>query len=414
LTTSALLRSALPAGMKSTRDLGSMGPPDTPSVGCRRPLGASVKPLRYTPCFSSHKILMIIKTAASCALLASLLACDQPARSYSFEIVQRYGVAEPIADSVTQAPHVRRVAGAVLGRITGAVQGSDSVVYVLDRLWRKIVVFDPDGTLRDVLLGGEGEGPGEFRNPIHMALLPTGELAVLDYSLVRLSYFDPVSGFKGSTPIEVHNPLRLFPIDDKIWITSNTLSPGEVEPRAIAVDRLGRRIAEVPPPVAAEVPFGGFPVLAVTPDSMLLLPHNRPGLWDVFDGDDLKTLGRELIPELQPPSVVREGNTVSIGSAMAGNQAVSPIAVSPLRQGQVIFWYRTMQYNGERNPLMQTRRTIAEVFTSGGRHLGQATLPPELAESPHFVHVSPFTDHLLIAVSDPFPHVLELRLVEKR
>jgi hypothetical protein len=46
LTASALLRSALPAGMMFTRDLGNMGPPDTPSVGWRRPLGASVKPLR--------------------------------------------------------------------------------------------------------------------------------------------------------------------------------------------------------------------------------------------------------------------------------------------------------------------------------------------------------------------------------
>jgi hypothetical protein len=33
--------------MKSTRFVGSTGPPDTPSVGYRRPLGASVKPLRY-------------------------------------------------------------------------------------------------------------------------------------------------------------------------------------------------------------------------------------------------------------------------------------------------------------------------------------------------------------------------------
>jgi hypothetical protein len=32
--------------MKSTRFVGSTGPPDTPSVGYRRPLGASVKPLR--------------------------------------------------------------------------------------------------------------------------------------------------------------------------------------------------------------------------------------------------------------------------------------------------------------------------------------------------------------------------------
>jgi hypothetical protein len=35
--------------MECTRDLDSMGPPDTPSVGWRRPLGASVKPLRYAP-----------------------------------------------------------------------------------------------------------------------------------------------------------------------------------------------------------------------------------------------------------------------------------------------------------------------------------------------------------------------------
>jgi hypothetical protein len=46
LTASAPLRGALPAGIKSTRGVGSMGPPDTPSVGYRRPLGASVKPLR--------------------------------------------------------------------------------------------------------------------------------------------------------------------------------------------------------------------------------------------------------------------------------------------------------------------------------------------------------------------------------
>jgi hypothetical protein len=32
--------------MEATRFVGSMDPPDTPSVGWRRPLGASVKPLR--------------------------------------------------------------------------------------------------------------------------------------------------------------------------------------------------------------------------------------------------------------------------------------------------------------------------------------------------------------------------------
>jgi hypothetical protein len=47
LTASAPRCGAWPAGIEFTRLVGSMGPPDTPSVGYRRPLGASVKPLRY-------------------------------------------------------------------------------------------------------------------------------------------------------------------------------------------------------------------------------------------------------------------------------------------------------------------------------------------------------------------------------
>jgi hypothetical protein len=43
LTAAAPRFGALPAGIYYTRHLGSMGPPDTPSVGYRRPPGASVK-----------------------------------------------------------------------------------------------------------------------------------------------------------------------------------------------------------------------------------------------------------------------------------------------------------------------------------------------------------------------------------
>jgi hypothetical protein len=55
LTASAPRCGALPAGIKAARFVGSMGPPDTPSVGWRRPLGASVKPLRYLKYRDKHQ-----------------------------------------------------------------------------------------------------------------------------------------------------------------------------------------------------------------------------------------------------------------------------------------------------------------------------------------------------------------------
>jgi hypothetical protein len=152
-------------------------------------------------------------------------------------------------------------------------------------------------------------------------------------------------------------------------------------------------------------------MLAVSPDSMLILPHARPGHWDVLDGSEFETRGRELLPDLKPPAVGRDGLTVTIGSAMMSNTSVSPIAVAALRSGYVVFWYRTMDYGDDERPLPDTRVAIAEVFSSGGRHLGRATLPEGIGV-PYFVHVSPFTDHMLVTVTDPYPHVLELRLVE--
>ena len=317
----------------------------------------------------------------SCMICLFLGGCETQPPSFSFEVIQTYGVLEQTEDSLSQPAHVREAAGAVLGQVRGVVQTPDSSVYVLDRGWRKIVAFRPDGSLKDVFLGGQGEGPGEFQNPVHMALTPNGELAVLDYRLLRISYFNPVTGFTRIARTEVSNALRLFPIGDRIWLTTNTLEPGETGPRAIAVNEDGQRMADGPEPVAAEIPFGGVVLLGISPDSMLLLPHNRPGLWEVFDGQTVQTQtrGHELLPELQPPVVIRDGLNITINSPMLGKTAVRPIGISSFRSGHVVFWYWTMDYDDDEEPLPDTRATIAEVFTADGQYLSRANLTPRWA-----------------------------------
>ena len=101
-----------------------------------------------------------------------------PSPRFRFEEVRRYGWVDMIGDSAALAPHVRRAGGGVLGLPGGSVQGPDATVYVVDRDWRKIVAFRPDGTVEDVLLGGEGEGPGELRLPVDLAMTANDELAV--------------------------------------------------------------------------------------------------------------------------------------------------------------------------------------------------------------------------------------------
>ncbi|MCB1183425.1 hypothetical protein KDM41_08320 [bacterium] len=66
----------------------------------------------------------------------------------------------------------------IFGLITAVRTDADGTVYVLDSQLSEIKVFTPDGELSEIL-GREGDGPGEFRGPADMALLPDGTLGVL-------------------------------------------------------------------------------------------------------------------------------------------------------------------------------------------------------------------------------------------
>lgn len=85
----------------------------------------------------------------------------------------------------------------VIERITADPEGN---VYLLDRQLSEVKVFSPDGKyLRTI--GREGEGPGEFRQPMDLFFLPDGNLGVLQLVPGRIVMLTPEGDPVGDHPL---------------------------------------------------------------------------------------------------------------------------------------------------------------------------------------------------------------------
>lgn len=62
-------------------------------------------------------------------------------------------------------------------------------IVVLDRLGKKVLIFDEDGGLV-AQYGREGSGPGEFQYPTELFVAPNGEIGVFDFMNRRVERFD--------------------------------------------------------------------------------------------------------------------------------------------------------------------------------------------------------------------------------
>lgn len=234
--------------------------------------------------------------------------------------------------------------------------------------------------------------------------MQNGELTVLDYELQRLSFFQPGSGFVSSTRVNVFGPLRVFPAADSIWITS-AIDPGSDEPRAVAINRAGEQIGQAPPRAEDARLFGGVINIAVGATGSLILPDKRPGLWELWRSGEPLAYGQELVPGLTPPTVRQEGRNTIIGGTEAWTAAVCE-----LENGSVLVWYNTATLDARGFPLRDTIRDHFVLFDKDGARLGTVTLPPGVTPYPWSLYVSPVTHHVFMALSEPFPTVLELRI----
>ena len=73
--------------------------------------------------------------------------------------------------------------------VVGLARLPDGRVAVLSSENRQLLLFEPSGELSGIV-GGPGEGPGEFTRPERLQFLPPDTLVVWDYFLTAIDYFD--------------------------------------------------------------------------------------------------------------------------------------------------------------------------------------------------------------------------------
>lgn len=87
------------------------------------------------------------------------------------------------------------------GEIHDVVQLADGGLAVLDGQAAEVRLFDAMGRYRTTL-GGEGDGPGELRSPLDLAVVSGDTIAVYDRGPGRVTRFDPDTGAHRVTTLE--------------------------------------------------------------------------------------------------------------------------------------------------------------------------------------------------------------------
>lgn len=165
-----------------------------------------------------------------------------------------------------------------LHRARGSLRLDDGRIVVVNAGSQELRFFGPDGQYLSAV-GGNGEGPGEFRFPTRIRKDSGDSFQVWDQNLQRVSFFDSQGAFQGSHQLE---PTRevFFPGDEwlhgRFWIDS-PLRPSAREP-------VRRAVQSIPVPDS----LAGLFFLKVTQQGRIWVSEARPPAdtaitWDVYD-----------------------------------------------------------------------------------------------------------------------------------
>ena len=342
------------------------------------------------------------------ALILTLGACREPTENsgpaFALQEIRRYGWLEAPADAAGQAPQGLPIDAGVLGSPGGVVRGADSVTYVLDRQAKRIVGFGIDGAPKKVILGGSGDGPGEFRWPSHLAAR-RDQLTVLDSDLSRVSVFDVSGAFAGSFTLGRPSS-RLAWMGDTAWVPS-VGRPGVERPIAFAYSENGDSLAVAPFPSSEDQAFGEGLGVVASQDGSLIVNSARPGIWYEFRGNAWSTIGAPLFPDMEPPIVERTAEReLTVTPAQASASGVALVGDSLVVQ---LYWEFTRPFSWENPPGRDEIRRHLGVFSRAGRALDDIVLSQPGLDFNH-LEGDPASGHLFLFVSEPFPQVIEYAL----
>ena len=232
--------------------------------------------------------------------------------------VQTFGAPD---DSLESFP----AGGPLLAQIAEAVESPDEAVYVLDAGFKKIAVFNKDGSVRRVILGGHGQGPREFLHPTSLTLDPRGRLAVFDYSQNRVTVFDTAGALLTTITTRRARDILLF--NDTIW---GAYMPGATHHLwSVPLSGEGNAVDRIPLDDHHKnfSPTGVISLLGRDLRNRPLVAHQRPGLlFSLGPGGRFEQLGTEILPGARhivyQDILVPPGATWGIGQLASGEYAL--------------------------------------------------------------------------------------------
>ena len=228
----------------------------------------------------------------------------------------------------------RRHGAGVLGlKVVGLAVGPRGHVYVLDWDYQKIVEFDSDGVYQRIIMGGYGQGPGEFIRPWSLAISPSGLLAVLDAGTRRVSFFDTEEGFQDSFQID----FRAMDVAFALGGVLVTRWYGAAGYSATLFRQDGTILREILPVTEREAEFSAFgePGIMAPTARGALFASPVVGRWRGLDDPPSASRGVELFPdtrllhsEIEPSGF--ESRQVAVGPRGIG---VTPV-------GETVLFYQ--------------------------------------------------------------------------
>lgn len=320
------------------------------------------------------------------------------------ESVQTYGYADLSDADTPLTPLEREYAAGVLGNVADVAEGPDSMVYVADRDFQKIVVFSRDGAFDRLILGGYGEGPGEFIRIRSISVSDDGRLAALDEGLNRVSVFGADDELDVTFGVGAITPLQIAFVGDTIFV----LDWYGTDERAIHTfsadgDSLGT-LLDVSSRAAHFSEFGSVGALAQGPAGAALYATPMPGEWRTLRGRNVENHGREMFPKIN-------GLTLHDERGALRRMPVNTRDIGASQDRTIL-----LAFTHHPDPTdIEVRRSDLYVarFTADVELAGLAEISSSLG-AVMSREVSRLGSEIYVSATAPFPHVKRVRLSEPR
>jgi hypothetical protein len=316
---------------------------------------------------------------------------------YQLREVTRYGW-ETLADSTRPMSDAERGSSAgVLGDVLGVAEDSRGNVYALDAAMFKVAVFRNDGSFDHVILGGSGQGPGEFQRPRSIAIGSGGDIWIYDQISRRVHRFAPDGSLKSTVTPAAGGILNVVERSDLLY-AARLARAGQ--PGVVVLDTLGAVVAELLTPNQDDLAQGGELVsgsVGLAPNNEVLAAHAHSGTWTRISGvTPSERFGQALFPGSRPvASAAPQGNSPP-------TELVYPWAVGGFADGRTFVYYAM----SEVAQVDRRGQRLLAVYDRSGEYEGSVIVP---ADRGTFAH-SLSEPEILVVQSEPFPQVVRLRL----